>query len=103
MLAWAAAHELPRLELHDALELVLLLGRAGDANFQRACARWTSNYAQRTGCDAIESELMRASLTAAAGTRASGPAAMSTLRGLLELHNLGACLRVLAQHAGRAG
>ena len=101
LLAWAAAHELPRLELDDALGLVLLLGATGDANFQRASARWVAHYAQQTHCDALEADLLRASLAAVAGTRAARPAAGQTLRELLELHRLAGCLRALDRHAVR--
>lgn len=75
-----------------------MLGRAGDANFHRAAARWCANYVQRTGCDALELELLRASLAAAAGTLAAGPAATQTLRGLLTLHELTRCLEALDCH-----
>ncbi len=76
LLAWAACAELPRVELHHALALVLLLGHADDPNFHRARARWVAHYAQQTGCDAIEAELPGACLTALAGRpgRAAGRA-----------------------------
>jgi len=98
LLAWAACAELPRVELHDALALVLLLGHAGDPNFHRARSRWVAHYAQQTGCDAIEAELLGASLTAVAGVRAVQPAACETLHALLELHGLNRCIEVLRHH-----
>jgi len=64
---------MPRASCPDALELVLCLGRADDANFQRACARWVSHF-QQTKCDALEAELLRASLAAVADMRPTGPA-----------------------------
>ena len=38
--AEAAARELPRLDDHDALRLVLLLLRKGDGRYERAAIRW---------------------------------------------------------------
>jgi hypothetical protein len=35
-----AAAEMPRLELDDALEVLVLMARDGDPRFDRAAARW---------------------------------------------------------------
>ena len=40
LVATAAALELPRVRLEDALALVLLYHRAGDGRFERAALRW---------------------------------------------------------------
>ncbi len=42
LLATAAALELPRLGLADALRLVLVYHRGGDRRFERAALRWVS-------------------------------------------------------------
>jgi hypothetical protein len=40
----AAALELPRVGLPDALEIVLALGREGDRDYERACLRWLGRF-----------------------------------------------------------
>ena len=60
--------------------------------------RFRSTGRSRTSCDTLEGELLCASLAAAAGTRAAGPAAMQTLFGLLTLYDLTRCLDALDRH-----
>jgi hypothetical protein len=43
--AWAAAHELRRLELADALALCLLLREQQPSLYERAAARWAARFA----------------------------------------------------------
>lgn len=100
LLAWAACGELQQVKLEDALALVLLLGRAHDANFQKGCARWVARYMQQTRCDALEAELLRASLVALAGASDAQSAARQTLRELIELHGLSSCVEALQRAHG---
>ena len=99
LLAWAACAELPRVEPHDALALVLLLARPRDANFSRACTRWVSLYVVLTRCDAAEADLLRASLAALAGEPVARSAGGQVLQVLLGQHGLDRCLHVLAEAA----
>ena len=42
--AEAAARELGRLDTHDALALVLLMGEQGEARYERAVVRWLGQW-----------------------------------------------------------
>jgi hypothetical protein len=37
-----AARELPTLSLHDALQIVVVMGRCSDRRYRRAAARWSA-------------------------------------------------------------
>lgn len=63
-LAWAAASELGRLDLADALALCLLV-MAEPAKYGRAAARWHARYcAELPGVTMAESQLVLAALQA---------------------------------------
>ena len=44
----AAAAELPRVSLEDALAILIVLAQAGDARFERAAARWVGRLLPET-------------------------------------------------------
>jgi hypothetical protein len=46
LLAWTAAAEMPRLNLADALALVVVV--RGDRRYERAAARWLARYVLET-------------------------------------------------------
>ena len=95
-IAWAAAAEVARIDLADALALCLLV--AGDPDrYARAAARWHARYCtELPGVTLAESALVLASLTAlprGAGSHAAADARSS----LADRRGLGRVVRVLAR------
>jgi hypothetical protein len=81
--AEAAARELPRLNLADALELTILIARKEPRRHQRIAARWLLRYLE--DCDEAtidEAAIVAACLAALAGDRR--PDAALTLRAMAE-------------------
>jgi hypothetical protein len=95
-LAWAAASELARVDLADALALCLVV--AGDpGRYGRAAARWHSRYcAELPGVTMAESQLVLAALQALPQQLGTG-AAVDALARLAEERGLEAIVRVLEE------
>lgn len=51
----AAARELPRVDLADALKILVLMADQRDARFQRAAARWAARATGELGLDLDQS------------------------------------------------
>jgi hypothetical protein len=93
-LAWAAAAELPAIDLADALALCLVA--AGDPErYGRAAARWHARYCtELRGVTLAESQLVLAALQALPRGLGAGAAA-ETLAHLAEERGLGEVARLL--------
>ena len=81
LIALAAARELPRLSLADALSLLLVL-RSDPDLYARAAARFHARYVIDTKLGAADSALLLAALNGLAGP--SPATAAAALRALLE-------------------
>jgi hypothetical protein len=80
--AEAAARELRRLSLHDALRLLVLYAQKRDAKFEHAAVRWLGRLAlERRAIGLAELQVAAAALACLHGRRAD--TAAETLRGLL--------------------
>jgi hypothetical protein len=80
--AEAAARELRRLSLHDALRLLVLYAQKRDAKFEHAAVRWLGRLAlERRDIGLAELQVAAAALACLHGRRAD--TAAETLRGLL--------------------
>lgn len=79
--AWAAAAELPRISLEDAVALCLLMAERRPARFERAAARWIGRYLEEEPHVGLE-ELR---LTAELLVSLPGPHAVAAARALREL------------------
>jgi hypothetical protein len=79
----AAARELPRLSLADALELTFLIARKDPRRHPRAAARWLLRYLEEDAEATIEEAMLAASCLAALPT-ASFQQAVQTLRAMAE-------------------
>jgi hypothetical protein len=95
-LAWAAASEVERIDLADALALCLVV--AGDsARYGRAAARWHARYcAELPGVTMAESQLVLAALQALPQGLGTG-AAVEALARLADERGLDALVTVLDQ------
>jgi hypothetical protein len=79
--AWAAAAELSRISLEDALALCLLMAERQPARFERAAARWIARYVEeepRVGLEELR-------LTTELIVSLPGPHAVAAARALCEL------------------
>lgn len=75
-LVLAAAAELPRVGLADALSICLVLLDGGSRRFDRAAVRWHGRYCvESPGLEARDSGLVLAALGALAGPHADAAAA----------------------------
>jgi hypothetical protein len=93
-LAWAAAAELQRVDLADALALCLVVA-ADPARYGRAAARWHARYcAELPGVTMAESQLVLAALQALPPGMGTG-AAVEALARLADERGLEAVVRVL--------
>lgn len=63
-IAMAAATELPRISIEDALALCRVLAQAGDARYGRAAGRWLERFASETGATLEEIQLAAGALAA---------------------------------------
>ncbi len=61
-IAFAAAAELPRLSLEDALALLRVLGAALDSRFERAAGRWLERFAAETSATLADVQLAAGAL-----------------------------------------
>jgi hypothetical protein len=91
----AAAAELPRLELADALAVCLLMGQRDDPAYERAATKWLARLALERPTIGLE-ELGRA-LLAMEVLPDNPAAAKSVLRGVCREHGLAAAAELLAQ------
>ena len=83
MAAEAAARELGKLTLTDALSLTVLLAEQAPERFQRAAVRWHGRFElERPGVSLLESQFALAALAALPGAEAEKGA--RALAGLLE-------------------
>ena len=91
----AAAAELERLSLADALAVTLVFLPADPGRFERASVRWHARWCLETSPRADEAGLALAALRALPGpARQAGAEALSEL---LEARGLGAAARVLSE------
>jgi hypothetical protein len=97
-LAWAAAGELPRVDLADALALCLLTANDPE-RYGRAAARWHARYCtELRGVTLAESQLVLAALQAMPQGIGAGAAA-ETLAHLADQRGLEAVVRLLESWA----
>jgi hypothetical protein len=93
MVAWAMASELPRIDLGDALALVLLALDHDAARFQKAALRWHSRLCREAPLTIEEAQLALAALGIMQGpSRAAGADA---LLAICDRHNLRAVTAIL--------
>jgi len=78
----ALATELPRVELDDALDLVILLAAAGDRRFDSAARRWLQRFAAETRAP-LQQVVMAGAALAELGRSPSSEVARDTLEHLL--------------------
>jgi hypothetical protein len=97
-IAWAAATELPDIDLADALELCLLIA-PDPSRYPRAAARWHARYcAELRGVTLTESQLVLAAL-AALPEGVGAAAAAAALAHLAEQRGLERVAQVLDRWA----
>jgi hypothetical protein len=86
--ATAAARALGRLELGDALSLVIVIAQTHDERYERAALRWHARFEQEvTGLTLEESQLALAALAALPRVPADGTA-QDALIALCRRHGL---------------
>jgi hypothetical protein len=97
-LALATAAELPRVSLHDALRLLMLMAGDDAPRFSRAAARWHARDVLETGTvDLAESRLVLAALGAL--TTRHHAAATRTLEQVFGTRGLGELVSALQRAA----
>lgn len=100
-LVHAAAAELPRVELVDALSICLLLSAHDHARFERAAVRWLARLAlERPG---VRLEDLRAGLVAFQALPHNPVAARRSLAELCAAHDLARAVPVLTLHEVHRG
>ncbi len=96
-LATAAALELPRVLLEDALALVLLYHRAGDGRFERAALRWHARACAEIPAISLASAAAALqALATLSGDRSHGIAILAEILDALGAYPL---VEVLDEHA----
>jgi hypothetical protein len=95
MLAWTMAAELPRVQLADALALLLLARDLEPARFDRAVPRWHARLCTERQLSASEAQLALAALNALPGPGYENAA--HALAGLCERHGLDMEARVVEE------
>jgi hypothetical protein len=93
IVAWATAAELPRVELDDALALVLLARDADAPRFERAAVRWHSRLCHEAPLTLSEAQLALSALLALTGS--SRRAATDALVGIAAVHGLAGVAKTL--------
>jgi hypothetical protein len=93
MLAWTMAAELPKVQLADGLELLLLARDLEPARFDRAVPRWHARLCTERQLSSSEAQLALAALNALPGPGAE--TAVQSLAALCEAHGLGREVQVL--------
>jgi hypothetical protein len=102
MLAWAAALEVGRLGLDDALALCLLQIGVDGGRYDAAAVRWHSRFCAETrGVTTGEAQLLLAALGALPDDR--GGSAVAALVGVLDRHGLDGCAAAVDAWAERRG
>lgn len=102
MLAWAAALDVGRLELEDALALCLLQAGVDAGRYDAAAVRWHSRFCAETrGVTTGEAQLLLAALAALPHDR-GGSAAVSLI-GVLDRHGRDGCAAIVDAWADRRG
>src|SRR4051812_1276357 len=98
-LVHAAALELPRVDLQDALRICLLMATADDDRYERAAVRWLARASLETPTMRLED--VRMGLIAFEALPYNPSAARQTLAELCTVHRMEAAARVLSE-AGAA-
>ena len=93
LVAWATAAELRRVELGDALALVLFALDHDAPRFERAAVRWHSRLCREAPLTLDEAQLALSALRGLAGP--SRDAARATLLGIAKRHGLVDVVRAL--------
>jgi hypothetical protein len=93
MLAWTMAAELPRVQLADALALLLLARDLEPARFDRAAPRWHARLCTERQLSTSEAQLALAALNALPGPGATSAA--HALAAVCERHSLSTEARVI--------
>ena len=100
-LAWAAALEVGRLGLEDALALCLLQAGVDAARYDLAAVRWHSRFCAETrGVATAEAQLLLTALVGLPGDR--GGVCAAALVAVFERHGLSGCVAVIDDWAGGA-
>jgi hypothetical protein len=86
MLAWTMAAELPKVQLADGLQLLLLARDLEPARFDRAVPRWHARLCTEQRLSSGEAQLALAALNALPG--AGVESAVHSLAALCEAHGL---------------
>jgi hypothetical protein len=89
----AAAAELPRIDLADALEVLLLMSARDDAHYDRAATRWLARFALERPSARLAD--LRGALYALQALPHNPEAARGELRMLCEAHGLHQVVRRL--------
>jgi hypothetical protein len=84
MKAFAAATELPRVSLSDALDLCVLLAESEDRRFEAAARRWLARFTQETHSSVAQIGMASAALIDL-GAPGASEVARDILRQLLTL------------------
>src|SRR6476646_4672852 len=94
-LVHAAALELPRVDLEDALRICLLMSTADDARYERAAVRWLARASLETPTMRLED--VRMGLIAFEALPYNPGAARQTLAELCSVHRLETAVKVLSE------
>ncbi len=97
--AHAAALELPRIDLVDALSIVLLMSAQDDERYDRAATRWLARFALERPSARLED--LQLALHALEALPYNEQAARQTIRGLCEAHGLRRAAEALGGPGGR--
>ncbi len=100
-LVHAAAAELPRVDLVDALGICLLMGRQDDERFGRAAVRWLARLSLER--PSVRLDDLRLGLVAFDALPHNPAAARRTLAQLCAAHGLDGARRVLEAPEGPGG
>jgi hypothetical protein len=88
LLAVAAARELGRLDLSDALALVELMAAKRDVNFERAALRWHARFEQEVAGITLEEAALALNALVALDRLPGDGTAQEALAALLRRHGL---------------
>ena len=94
----AAAAELPRVDLHDALAICLLIERQDGERYERAVVRWLARLAIEVPTVGIDD--LREGLVAFEALPHNPAAAREALAGLCERHGLDRAAQTLLRAPG---
>ena len=94
-LVHAAALELPRVDLDDALRICLLMSQVDDDRYERAAVRWLARASLETPSMRLED--VRMGLIAFEALPYNPTAARQTLAELCSVHRLETAVKVLSE------